>query len=416
MMETFFYLLSGIVLWTYFGYPLVILIRAAVWKRPYRSESITPKVSMIIACYNEEEGIQAKLENILSLDYPEEQLEVIIVSDGSTDQTEEIVRQYCNNQVQLICLLRGGKAPALNAAVATARGEVLIFSDANSMYRADAIQNIVRPFADLDVGGVAGNQVYRSAQQSGIAADGEKSYWDFDRMLKVAQSCSGNAISATGAIYAIRRCLFREVPDGVTDDFVTSTQIIAQKKRLVFEPKAICYEPVAGAVKAEFGRKTRVITRGLRGVIVMRELLNPFQHGFYSLQLFSHKVLRRLVVFPLVALALITPFLWNNGWWFQVATLLQVALYCAAIAGLLMSKTNLKSPKCFSVPFYFCMVNTAVIVAVVNTLRNKRIALWNPERPNTPSITTTNPCHSQCDTHQFESYKECKEELEEVRK
>ena len=392
MLEIIFYLLAAVVAWAYLGYPLAVLLRGFIWRKPYLREPITPKVSMIIACHNEDEGIEAKLNNILSLDYPKELLEVIIASDGSTDKTEEIVSRYTNDQIRLLCLPRGGKTPALNAAVAQANGEILLFSDANSMYREDAIRKIVQPFADANVGGVAGNQVYRDAERTGIAADGENSYWNFDRVLKVAQSRSGNAISATGAIYAIRRSLFQQVPEGVTDDFVTSTRIIAQKKRLVFEPEAICYEPVAGSAKAEFGRKTRVITRGLRGIIEMRELLNPFQYGFYALQLFSHKVLRRLVVFPLIALAILSPLLWGNGWFYQVATVLQGSLYGAAMIGLVMSRFQFKSPRFISVPFYFCMVNAAVVVAVYKIVRGERIAIWSPARADeTPAITQEAP-------------------------
>ncbi len=385
MIETLFYLLVGIIFWAYIGYPLVVLLRGMIWQKAYLCKPVTPGVSMIIACHNEDEGIEAKLNNILSLDYPGDLLEVIIASDGSTDKTEEIVNRYTSDRIRLICLPRGGKAAALNAAVTLASGEILLFSDANSMYREDAIRKIVQPFADMSVGGVAGNQVYRSAERTGIAADGENSYWNFDRILKIAQTRSGNVISATGAIYAIRRHLFQKVPEGVTDDFVTSTRIIAQKKRLVFEPEAICFEPVAGSAKAEFGRKTRVITRGLRGIIEMRELLNPFRYGFYTLQLFSHKVLRRLVVFPLIALAVISPFLWEKGWLFQGAILLQVAVYSAAIAGLVMSRFNLKSPRFLSVPFYFCMVNAAVVVAVYKILRGERIAIWSPARADDSS-------------------------------
>ncbi len=382
MLEIIFLSLCGIIFWTYIGYPLTVLLRGMIWRKSYLRKPITPAVSMIIACHNEEEGIEAKLNNILSLDYPKEYLEIIIASDGSTDKTEEIVNRYVNDQIRLLCLPRGGKAPALNAACAQASGDILLFSDANSMYRQDAIRNIVQPFADQNVGAVAGNQVYRDAERTGIAADGENSYWNFDRILKKAQTRSGNAISATGAIYAVRRCLFQNVPEGVTDDFVTSTRVIAQKKRLVFEPEAICFEPVAGSAKAEFGRKTRVITRGLRGILEMRELLNPFRYGFYSLQLFSHKVLRRLVVFPLIALAILSAMLWENGWIYQMATVLQGAVYGAAAVGLLMSRLNMKSPKFISVPFYFCMVNAAVVVAVYKIIRGERIAIWSPARAN----------------------------------
>ncbi len=380
MMEGIFYFSVILVLWTYAGYPLVELLRSRIWKRPFQKEPITPSVSMVIACHNEEAGIEKKIQNVLSLDYPEELLEIMIVSDGSTDKTEEIVKRYENKQIHLLCLPRGGKAPALNAAVEKVTGEILVFSDANSMYREDAIRNIVQPFADSSIGGVAGNQVYQKSRKKGIASDGETSYWNLDRILKKAQSDAGNTISATGAIYAIRRSLFMTVPEGVTDDFVTSTRVIAQKKRLIFEPEAICFEPVAGAAKSEFGRKTRVITRGLRGVLFMKELLNPFRFGFYSFQLFMHKVMRRLIVFIILLIGILSPLLWNHAWWFKAATILQILFYSEALAGLLFSKWGKKAPKFISIPFYFCMVNAAVLVAVWNILRGERIKLWSPDR------------------------------------
>lgn len=384
MMAILFYTCFALIAYAYVGYPLLVAARALIWRRPYRREPITPRVSLVIACHNEEAGIDARLQNILSLDYPRDRLEVIIASDGSTDDTEHIVRPYADRGVKLLSLPRGGKAAALNTAVPEATGDVLVFSDANSLYATDAIRELVQPFADPNVGGVAGNQVYRNAYQAGIAAAGECSYWDFDRWLKLAQTRSGSTISATGAIYAIRRSLFRDVPEGVTDDFVMSTRVIAQGYRLVFEPRAVCYEPVAGAAKAEFRRKTRVITRGLRGVVVMRTLLNPFRYGFYSLQLFSHKVLRRLVVIPVLVLALVTPCLWNAAWWFQAAAVLQASFYAAAAVGLARARQARRAPKPLAVPFYFCMVNAAVLIAIGNVVTGRRINRWAPERGAAP--------------------------------
>jgi cellulose synthase/poly-beta-1,6-N-acetylglucosamine synthase-like glycosyltransferase len=264
--------------------------------------------------------------------------------------------------------------------VAAATGEVLLFSDANSEYAVDAIRRLVQPFADDSVGGVAGNQVYRRARRDGAAAAGERSYWDFDRWMKELQSRSGSTISATGAIYAIRRELFREVPEGVTDDFVTSTRVIEQGYRLVFEPDAVCYEPVAGAARSEFRRKTRILTRGLYGVVVMRRLLNPLRYGFYSVQLVSHKVVRRLVAIPVLVMALVTPWLWTQGWLFQTAALAQLAFYGVAVTGLMLSRCGLRVPKPVAIPLYFCMVNAAVLIATRNVMTGRRINRWNPDR------------------------------------
>ena len=381
VLQLLFWAAVAVIVFAYILFPAIIFIRGRLVRKPYVSADITPAISMVIAAHNEAANIGAKLDNVLAMDYPREQLEVIIASDGSNDGTNEIVRGYAAQNVRLLALPRQGKAPALDAAVAAATGEVLVFSDANSMYHPQALRALARPFADPEVGGVAGNQVYTSKKSEALSGDGEQSYWSFDRKMKQSQSKSGNAISATGAIYAIRRSLFRGVPVGVTDDFAVSTDVIVQGYRLVFAPDAIAYEPVAGTGGVEFGRKTRVITRGLRGVLVVRrELLNPFRYGFYAFQLFAHKVLRRLVVFPLLLLLVLSPLLWSAGLIYQLATLAQLAFYGCALAGMLLSNTKLGRLKLFTIPFFFCMVNVASLIAAINMIRGHRIDFWEPQR------------------------------------
>jgi cellulose synthase/poly-beta-1,6-N-acetylglucosamine synthase-like glycosyltransferase len=248
------------------------------------------------------------------------------------------------------------------------------------MYKADAIQELVRPFGDPEVGGVAGNQIYKTEVSGGSSIDGERAYWNFDRMLKQFQGKSGNTLAATGAIYAIHRSLFRPIPDGVSDDLVTSTGVIVQGYRLVFAPEAIAYEPVAPTSQVEFSRKVRVIIRSWKALIFRRELLNPFRYKFYAIQLFSHKVLRYLVVFPLVMLLLISPLLWKTGVIYQMAAVGQVAFYGCALFGLLLHGTRFGRRKIFTIPFYFCMVNAASLVAIINVLRGRQISHWEPQR------------------------------------
>ena len=367
----------ALIIYTYGLFPVVLFFRSLVFRRAYKSDRITPHVSMIIAAHNEADVIGTKIENILALDYPKNRLEVLIASDGSDDKTADIVSGYNNKIVKLLALPRQGKAPALNAAVAEAKGEILIFSDANSIYATDAIRALVRPFADTTVGGVAGNQVYLSKKDKSHASVGEKSYWNFDRRLKLLQSKAGSTTSATGAIYAIRRKLFQAVPSGVTDDFVTSTRVIAQGYRLVFAPDAIAYEPAAETNGNEFKRKVRVITRGLRAVLVMRELLNPIHFGFYSLQLFSHKVLRRLVVFPLLIVLTMSPFLWSLGPFYKCFVSVQLLFYSFAIWGVFGNV--FKKNKLMSIPFYFCLVNIAAFLATLNLIRGHQIDRWDPQ-------------------------------------
>ncbi|HMQ30936.1 MAG TPA: glycosyltransferase family 2 protein [Chloroflexaceae bacterium] len=390
---------TAVVLYTYVLFPAIVWLRGRLRPRPYRSAEVTPSVSMIIAAYNEAAGIRAKLDNLLSLEYPRERLEIVIASDGSNDGTNAIVEAYASHGVRLLALPREGKHSALNAAVAAASGEILVFSDANSIYAPGAIRALVRPFADPEVGGVAGNQRYLD-ERSGLRGDGESSYWSFDRRLKGAQSRAGNTISATGAIYAIRRSLFMPVPPGVTDDFVTSTRVIAQGYRLVFAPEAVAYEPVSATSGGEFARKVRIITRGLRGVIVMRELLNPWRHGFYALQLFSHKVLRRLVAIPLLVLLAATPALWHAGAFYRLAALAQGAVYGLGLLGMLLRRTSLGQLRLFSLPFFFCMVNAASLMAALNILRGRRIDRWQPQRsaPEAMAGGRTEGAHSSPET------------------
>jgi cellulose synthase/poly-beta-1,6-N-acetylglucosamine synthase-like glycosyltransferase len=358
------------------------LLRGRLCPRPFTQEDITPRVSIIVAAHNEEGSIGTKLQNLLSVDYPTDRFEVLIASDGSNDDTENIVRGFAARGVQLLALPRRGKAQAVNAAVAVSSGEILVFSDANSMFAADAVRALVRPFADASVGGVAGDQRYLESSSPAVTADGERCYWDFDRKLKQAQSRAGNVTSATGAIYAIRRSLFSPVPEGVTDDFVTSTKVITQGCRLVFAPAAVAFEPVAPSGEIEFGRKVRVITRGFQSVLEMRALLNPFRYGFYAIQLFSHKVLRRLVALPLLVLLVSSMVLWNQGPLYGTVALGQLLLYGCAALGIALSKTRLGRGKVFTLPLFFVAVNVAALMGALKLLAGQRVVMWDPQRPH----------------------------------
>lgn len=372
-----------LILYGYVIFPLLVWLYGLFVHRPYKSAEITPRVSVIIAAHNEAGSIAARLDNLLALEYPHEQLEVLIASDGSTDGTDAIVSSYAGQGITLLALPRQGKIPALNTAAATATGEILVFSDANSIFAPDALRNLVMPFADPQIGGVAGNQKYLVKRGVGGTIDGERGYWNFDRILKRFQSRAGNVISATGSIYAVRRNLYHPIPSGVTDDFVISTSVIAQGYRLVFAPDALAYEPVAQSSGIEFGRKVRVTTQGLRAILVMSSLLNPFRYGFYAIQLFSHKVVRRLLVFPLLVLFFANFFLWNRGVFYQLSLLVQLGFYGCAVIGMLLRQYRIGRLKIFSIPFFFCMVYAASLLATVNILRGRRIELWEPQRKET---------------------------------
>lgn len=378
MIVALFWISAALVLYSYAGFPLLVWIRSLVVHRSYREDDVQPSISMIVAAHNEAASIGAKIENILALDYPSERLKIFVASDGSDDGTDEIAESYANQGVRLLKLPRRGKIAALNAAAAAAPGELLVFSDANSMFAPDALRRLVRPFSDPRIGGVAGDQRYLKETSGGNA--GERAYWSFERQLKRLQSRSGSTISATGAIYAVRRKLFLPAPSSVTDDFTISTGVIEQGYRLVFAPDAVAFEPVSKASGNEFGRKVRIATRGLRAVIARRKLLNPIRFGFYSLQLFSHKVARRLVAVPLCVLLVTSLLAWNEGNVYRLAAVLQTAFIALGIAGLLLEGSWLGRRKLTSLPAYFLVVNTAMLIALVNVVIGRRIDLWQPER------------------------------------
>jgi cellulose synthase/poly-beta-1,6-N-acetylglucosamine synthase-like glycosyltransferase len=367
----------GLMLYTYLGFPLLLALRAWLRPRAVKRDEITPSVSMIIAAYNEASVIAKKLDNALSLDYPQDKLEIIIASDGSDDGTNDIVANYGSPQVRLIALPRQGKNRTLNASVPTARGEILVFSDADSMLAPDALRQLVASFADPEVGGVGGDYRYPTDVAEGA---GERSYWDVDRITKQFQSRGGSMTSATGQIYAVRRALWQPVALSVTDDFFTSVRVLAAHKRLVFEPGAVAFGPIAESSDAEFQRKVRVTTRGLNAVWLSRHLLNPFEYGFYSLQLLTHKVLRRLMGVPFFIVALSAPTLWRRGWLYKLATISQTGLHGAALLGYLLRGTKLGRLKLLSLPFFLDMVNVAALVALVRLLRGERRDVWTPQR------------------------------------
>lgn len=367
-------------------YPLVLWGRACLAKNPVVPGEITPTVDLVICAHNEEKSIGAKIENALALDYPADRLTIWIASDGSTDQTVAISRSFEAENVHLLDLPRGGKVSVLNAAVAAGSAEVLAFSDANSAWEPDALRALTRPLADDRVGGVAGDQRY--SQQTGPSdAHGERSYWSFDRQLKRWQTEAGNVISATGAIYSIRRSLFQPPPPDATDDFMISTGVIALGKRLVFEEGAVAIEPPAEDSGGEFRRKVRIMTRGLRGIYYRRELLRPSKTGGYAFALFLHKFWRRLTWLPYLALLMLAPACWSAGGALAGLAAAVTGLTLLGVLGLVWPKLAALRP--VGLAAYVVMVNAACANAALNALRGHRVSHWDSERPAEPYAGTS---------------------------
>lgn len=369
--------------YVYCGFPLLVVLWGVARPRRVHLAAVTPRVSLIVAAHNEAASAAEKVLNCLAVDYPPAALEVVFASDGSTDGTDAIVRRFAGHGVQLLVLPRLGKLAALHAAVEASTGEILVFSDANTFFHADAVRMLARNFADPAVGGVCGNlQVRtRSPGRSDSSGAGESWYWELDKALKRMQSRSGSIVAADGAIYAIRRELYaRPEHTAVTDDFAISTGVVARGYRLVFEPAAVAWEPSAGRAGLEFARKVRIVNRGLRGVLLRRELLDPRRYGFYAVILFSHKVLRRVAPLYLLSLLASSMALAAQAPFFALALAAQVVFYAAAAAGWICRDRALGRHKLLLAPFYYCLANAAALAGLCSLAAGRRIERWQPQR------------------------------------
>jgi len=353
-----------------------MLLTAGRRREDYTSFTEWPVVSLIIAAHNEEAVLREKLENSLAIDYPDKRLEIIVASDGSTDATEEIARSFFERGVRLHKVLeRGGKTQAQNEAVRLASGEFLVFSDANSMYEEQALKNLLRPFADAAVGCVCGELRY--ANPDGDAAGkGEGIYWRYEQFLKGRESALSSTLGANGSIYALRRELFEELSADIITDFIMPLRVWRRGFRVVYEPSAVAEEQSGGTFSDEFRRRTRIIARSLHGLWTERGVLNPFAHGFFAFQMFSHKLLRWVVPLALVV-ALASNALLLDEVLYRVLFALQLGIYGLALLGNLFS-SSLGRFAPFYVPAHFCAINAGALLGFLSFVSGRRYRVWKP--------------------------------------
>lgn len=368
--------------YVYVGYYLILAVLGRLVRGKPITKSVTEhQVSLIISAYNEEKVIGKKLENSLSLDYDKDRLEIIVVSDASTDGTDSIVRSFAGKGVILKRMpVRNGKTAGLNQAVAIARGSVLAFSDANAMYASDALTKLVRNFADPSVGCVTGDSQYTNPSRS-ESAKSENLYWGYERAMKIRESQLGSMVGADGAMFAIRKELYTVLETEDINDFVTPLQVVHRGYRCVFEPQAMCYEPPAIYFEEEFRRKIRIVNRSWNGVFRVKQLLNPFRYGWFSFQLLSHKLLRWLTAFVLILLLISsTVVFWDTRrWGYGVLLAGQLLGYSAGVVGLILERSRI-CPRWLSLAAYFLVVNVASILGVITGVLGKKITVWEPQR------------------------------------
>ena len=359
-MRLLFWLCLGLIAYTYFGYALCLWLYVKLHNRPVSKSPIHPSVSILIAARNEEANLPAKLQNLRRLNYPSEQLQIIVASDGSTDRTAEILRDQAGHVSAVILDQSNGKGYALNEAVKRATGDLLVLLDARQIVDPNAISELAACFADPEVGAVSGELLLEddSGQPSGSALG---IYWKIEKIVRKLESATGSVVGVTGAIYAIRRELYTEIPHGtLLDDVFVPMNVARTGKRVIFQPTAIARDRVFVETSREFSRKVRTLTGNYQLLQLAPWLLSPANP--LLLRFISHKLLRLAV--PLLLLIMLLASALAGAPFYRVAFWLQIAFYALAFFGKLSASAQ--KFKAVAIASTFVMLNVAAAVAFYN--------------------------------------------------
>jgi cellulose synthase/poly-beta-1,6-N-acetylglucosamine synthase-like glycosyltransferase len=388
-LQVLFFVLLFIPFYAYIGYGILLGLtialrrfsgspgRAAREALPELAEEQLPEVTLLITAYNERDQIARKLENTRELVYPRDKLAVLWVTDGSDDGSVEILRD-CADITVLHQPQRRGKVAAINRAMPQVKTPVVVFSDANTMLSPSALIRIVRLFQDPQIGCVSGEKRILQKSRENAAAAGEGLYWKYESLLKRWDAELWSVVGAAGELFAIRTALFTPVAEStLLDDFVISLTIAMQGYRIGYDPDAFAIESASANVKEELKRKIRIAAGGLQAIVRLRPLLNIFKFRLLSFQYFSHRVLRWTAA-PLALLALLPVnfalALQPDGV-FAVIMALQILFYLLALSGWFLEARRIRLKVLF-VPYYFCMMNFAVLAGMVRYFQNKQNVLW----------------------------------------
>ncbi len=380
--EIVFGLNLTMLLYVYVGYPLLVYFVSFFRPLPIKKDSFEPFVTVLITAYNEEKDLREKLENTLRINYPPEKLEILVASDGSTDKTDEIAREFAARNVKLFRQEgRKGKTFTQNKAVERAAGEIILFSDATTMYEPDVLRKMLPNFADESIGCVAGRLIYVDLSKSTVGK-GARSYWNYETFIKQSESRACSLIGASGCLYAVRKANYQPMYPEACSDFLIATIVYRQNLRTVFEPDAICTEETNKRADREFQMRVRVIGQTFTDLWRNRRMLNPLHSGFYAVELVSHKVLRYAVPIFLILILISSAVLAASATIFLLFLLAQILFYLTAFAGWLIERGG-RNAGIFAIPLYFALANLASLVGFYKFLSGERYASWEPLRAET---------------------------------
>jgi len=367
------------IFYIYLGYPILISLIGLIINNKVKKSPYEPQITILTAAFNEVGCIEDTIRNKLNLDYPKDKFEMIVISDDSNDGTDDIVRKYKNEGVKLIRQKsRAGKTSALNLAVPQAIGEILVFSDANSIWAEDALKKLVHNFKDPSVGYVTGKMIYTNPDGSTIG-DGCSAYMKYENLLRKQETKLGSIVGVDGGIDAARKKLYQPMNPDQLPDFVLPLKVVEQGYRVVYEQEAILKEPSLKAPEDEYKMRVRVSLRSLWALSDMRQLLTFAPSFLYSWQLWSHKVLRYLCFIFLIGAYFANWALWNAAGIYKLLFVFQNAGYLAAILSPILEKKGYGN-RLIYLCRYFVLLNIASAHAFIKFLFRQKQVVWTPRK------------------------------------
>lgn len=387
MIGLLFWLCIGVIIYNYIGYPLLLTLAARLRPKPQPYPQETPFVTLLIAAHNEQAIIAQKLENSLALDYPRDRLQILVAADGSDDRTPDIVREYAEQGVELsYSPPRRGKMAAINRAMPLARGEIVIFSDANNMYRPDVVRELVAPFTDPTVGAVTGGKSIISGD--GVLGESEGLYWKYESFVKEQETRLGCCTAVAGEVLAIRRHLFESPPEHIiNDDTHIAMRLIGRGYRIIYTPKARSFERVSASAQDEITRRARIFAGRYQELLWLPKLLS-LRRPLFAWMVLSHQSLRTLIALAMLGalltnlVAVVWPVESTQQPLLHLAPplnwtmlLLQVAFYTVALLGNYLGRDDLLG-RLLYLPTFLVNSNIAGLIGLYRFMTGRQSPLW----------------------------------------
>ena len=375
-----FWILLFVIAYTYVGYPILLrtLTRFFGGRHRVHKARITPFISIVIPAYNEGGSIAAKLDNILSLDYPKDKLDIIIASDASTDSTDEIVKSYAERGI-VLCRSekRGGKVAAYKNALGIAKGEIIVFSDATSILESSSMLKLIRNFNDPKVGCVAGLLTYEDPKIISVGK-GEHRYWQYNKNINMLEGVLDSMTSVSGTFFAVRKELYPlTMEDHLAEDLIVPLNVRRNGFVVVMEPEAVCFESTVKSQDQEIRKRSRITVQNLYGLLSNLDMLNLFKYGLFSVFLISHKLFRSLSALFLLGIFISNIFLLQYSFLYVLTFTGQVVFYLLGMIGGVWHENR---PKIINYIYFFCLSNYSILIGFFMFLSGYKVVEWDTER------------------------------------